>query len=340
VAAAVLTAGFQEIPEDQGAPTPIEQALIEHGCSATRSNSAADAAAFHTCLTERLLVLRTDFGRDLSRLSAQERRAVDSVCSKVRAAEGRDAYVACLAGQLASLSDGRRGAAAASSTTAMPSSLVLSPVTSMPSSPGAPPPRSWSRALPIGLAVVTMFAVAAGGFLAMNAQRRPVKCRVCGVELPDRGDLCQACRHEAADALRRASMERAETERAQAEERHGRDREEQRAREEEEARREHVEREEERRQREQQEGEELRRQASAQQEARASAQVAAPEAVFDPYAVLGLTPDAGPEAIRAAYEEARARYDASHVAHLSDEVQTHFSRKAEAVERAYHMLSA
>ena len=64
------------------------------------------------------------------------------------------------------------------------------------------------------------------------------------------------------------------------------------------------------------------------------------DTVFDPHAVLGVSPDANRESIVSAYEQAKSKYDAEQVAHLSAEVQEHFRQKAQAVERAYQMLTA
>ncbi len=62
--------------------------------------------------------------------------------------------------------------------------------------------------------------------------------------------------------------------------------------------------------------------------------------MFDPYAVLGVTPAATADQIRAAYEQAKAKYDASQYEHLGGELQAHFRAKADAVERAFQMLYA
>ena len=53
---------------DQGGSTVIEQALIEHVCGATQSTGARGTDDYDACLRAQLLSLRTDFGRDLSRL--------------------------------------------------------------------------------------------------------------------------------------------------------------------------------------------------------------------------------------------------------------------------------
>ena len=62
------------------------------------------------------------------------------------------------------------------------------------------------------------------------------------------------------------------------------------------------------------------------------------EALFNPYVVLGSLPDATPDDIRAAYEDARSKFDPNRVSHLGVEVQRHFKAKALAVDRAYQQL--
>jgi hypothetical protein len=66
--------------------------------------------------------------------------------------------------------------------------------------------------------------------------------------------------------------------------------------------------------------------------------VASQEA-FDPYAVLGVPRDATKEDIRAAYQQAKLKYDPDQVIHLSEEVQAHFRAKAQEVDRAHQKLS-
>jgi preprotein translocase subunit Sec63 len=67
---------------------------------------------------------------------------------------------------------------------------------------------------------------------------------------------------------------------------------------------------------------------------------AATEETFDPYGVLGLAPDASTADIEAAYTAARSKFDLDLVADLGSELQEHFKRKAQAVERAYETLIA
>jgi flagellar biosynthesis GTPase FlhF len=290
--------------------------------------------AHQQCLIASLASLRDDFGRDLTRLSSAERRTLDSVCNRVRTEQGRDAYLDCLGNQLVVLRNRRRPAKpAAPEAPALPPPSASEP-SANPATPARPAPslpRVWIGAA----ALVTLFVAAGGAFLTMKARRVKLrKCRVCGEDVQEAGDLCQKCRHEAADALRRAAAERADLERAQQDEQRRRreDEEEQRrhkARQEEDARLQH---EEEARQREsarQQEDEDARR--------RSQPTVVAEEE-FDAYDILGVPRDASKDAIHAAYLEAKSKYDLEHVAHLGSELQEHYKLKAQAVDRAYQML--
>jgi hypothetical protein len=151
------------------------------------------------------------------------------------------------------------------------------------------------------------------------------------------GDLCPACRHQAAETLRRAAAERAQEEQAeQAEQQKARRRVEQ---EQEEFRREQARREEAERLR-QQEEERLRlaQEQKAEEARRRSEAAEGAGDAFDPYAVLAVARDATPDAIQAAYVQMKAKYDESEFAHLGAELQDHFKAKAQAVERAYIML--
>jgi hypothetical protein len=320
----------------EGPPTAVEQALIEHRCGATRATSAPDTDAYDKCLNGQLESIRSDFGRDLSRLSPAERRATDAVCNRIRNAEGRDAYVACLSGQLIALRARRNH-----ETPAVAEQAAVVPI-AVPA-PENPPmaPRSSPLLMWIGASAAAVFVGGAGAMVALK--RRPLAataCRVCGVRVSGGGDLCPPCRHDAAESLRRASLERVEAARAQEDlERRQREQEEElsrrkvredeemrllieaRAREEEQARREA----------------EARRQEEAVRERE---HYGLEEDVFDPHAILGLPSDADRGAIESAYTAARSKYDADQVAHLSEEVQQHFRLKAAAVERAYQLLTA
>src|SRR5439155_14843582 len=85
--------------------------------------------------------------------------------------------------------------------------------------PPAEPPSSRVSGVWIGAGLAVLVAVAAGGaaFVKMRAKPAFGACRTCGAKLLERGDLCQACRHEAADTLRRASTERSDQERKEQE---------------------------------------------------------------------------------------------------------------------------
>jgi DnaJ-domain-containing protein 1 len=191
----------------------------------------------------------------------------------------------------------------------------------------------------IGATVFILLTAVGGVLLAVKTRRVQHQCRVCGTNIPESGDLCQKCRHEAAEAARSAAAGRADQQRAKekAHRRHGEHEEEQR--------REKARQEEEVRLRQQQEQEARVRQREderqrQEEEARQRSQVDAvsPE-VVDPYAVLGVPPDASKEDILAAYQAAKMKYDPDQVAHLSAEVRDHFKAKAEAVERAYQKVT-
>ena len=196
-----------------------------------------------------------------------------------------------------------------------------------------------------GAALGALFVAVGAVRLARKARRAaprdrgggPSKCRVCGEEVRGAGELCPKCRHETAEALRRAVSERADQERALQEE--------PRRREDEEEQRRHIPRqeedaclqqEEEARQREEDARQREREEEDARQRKQATLVA---EEVFDPYVVLGVPNDASKEAIHAAYLEAKAKYALDQVEHLGVELQEHYRGKAQAVDRAYQMLT-
>ena len=338
---AVMASGaeLQVRTPDPNGSTVIEQALIEYMCGATQSARARVTDAYDACLRAQLLSLRADFGRDLSRLSASERKMLDSACSNPRATRGRDAYVACLSAQLVSLRSRRnRGNPAPSEATDPPPETVSVP----PESPE--PPALQESESPVGLwiaaTVFTLFA-ALGGVLVAGKARRAAqrKCEVCGRDIQESGDLCQKCRHEAAEAVRTAATERADQKRAQEDlhRRHSEQEEEQRL---EKARHETEDR---LRQEQEQEARVRQREEEARQrqmeEARQRSQVDIVSSEFDPYAILGVPPDASKEDILAAHQAAKLKYDPDQVAHLSAEVRDHFKAKFDAVDLAYKKLT-
>ena len=338
-------AGAQQVETaEQSPPTPIEQALMEHVCSVVPAGGAPESDRYLACLRTQLASLRTDFGKDLSRLSAADRKTLDTACNEVRTASGRDAYLDCIGNQLTVLRSKRnRGNAAAAPV--MPGASENAETAAAAGTPAAPQPAGGpgSPGLLIGAGVLVVLMVG-GGFVFIKARKVSHQCRQCGERVESSGDLCQKCRHEVAAAVRRAVAERAELQRAQEEEerrlKEQAEQEEQerlrRAQEEENLR---IRRQQEREQEEarKREAEERRQREEEARERRMTAGV--PDEEFDPYEVLEVSRGVSQDDIRAAYEVAREKADPSQVSHLSDEVQEHFRMKAKAVERAFQMLA-
>ena len=349
LAAGGLHADLRAAIPDPAIATPIEQALIEQACS-TPPAIAIDTDKHDECLHAKLTSLRADFGRDLGKLSSGDRRRIDAACEQIRGAEGREGYLTCLASQLAALQarwNRGRGAAVDTASVAVASTEVQSVAVAAPGSgSNASPSRTW--VIVVVLTLGTLSVAAAALFFAMKARpRAPHVCRVCGTGMEGAGDLCASCRREAAEAIRRAAAERAERQRAHDDqERH------QREQEEEERRRLAQEAEE-----AQQQQQELARQSDeavlqAEEDARRrdaerSEQAEAPrhpvsddeDAVFDPYRVLAVPHDASADVIRAAYKQAKSKYDLGEVEGLGDEIKQHYSLKAQEIDRALQMLA-
>ena len=331
-AAMVMTVAVSLEAQEGLDPTAIEHALVEYLCRTVQRPAMIGTEEYQRCYASQLSTLREPFGRDLSSLTAADRKTLDSTCGQMQATRGRDAYLACLYGQLMTLKERR--------------SRGKPPVTAeVPAVPPAPVEDAATAVAPVPVPepssstlwwVVGAIAAAAGAggvaFVAMRSKRPQQVCRGCGAAVEGSGDLCANCRHEAADARRRAIAERVEEERALQEKvrRDAQVQEEERYRElqrrEEELR---LRAEEERRTQEERE----RRLRAAQRDEVAAA------GAFDPHEVLGVAPDATRDAIRAAYQQARAKYDPREYEHLGVELQEHFRAKAAAVERAYQMLA-
>jgi DnaJ-domain-containing protein 1 len=332
---------------DAEVPTAIERALMERACVATETVYAA-IHSHQQCLDAKLLSLRGDFGRDLSRLSAPDRRRIDAACNSLRASDQREAYLDCLSAQLTVVHNRQsRGktptteeAVVASAATPVPTALAASQQIARAS--------SWGTFTIVGGFAAGLLIVGGVAFAARKSRLTTHPCRVCGVVVAD-SDLCPTCRHEAAEALRRAAGERAQTQKAlEQEERRQRESDaeerDKKARDEEHARLRELELARQRQEelaRQQQEEEELQRPAQATVSVAAAASPASVEEadVFDPYLVLGVPSEADPDAIRAAYQQAMTRYDPQLVEFLGDEAQAHFKTKAQSIERAYQMLS-
>jgi hypothetical protein len=344
---AVAAAPQEKVP-DTPPPSPIEQALMEHVCG---GRPTGEAEIYQACLNGQLQSLRGDFGIDLKGLSPVERKALDSGCSPLRM--DREAYVRCLSDQMIALRNRRnRSRQTASSETPPPSpaqadvqaNTVAAPVVTQAVSQ----PSSQSAVLWFG-AIVAMLVVAGGGALLVRKPRarempKTLKCRVCG-NVPESGDLCQQCRHEAAEAVRRAAAERAEEQRgreraSEEEARHQSELAEaerlQRIRHEKAAR---LRQEAQDRQQELARQEEERRQ--REDEACARRQAAdAPEDGFDPHDVLGVPKGASLELIKAAHEEAKAKYDPKLAVDFGGaELQAYFEARSQAVDRAFQLLT-
>jgi hypothetical protein len=339
--ASAVDAGAQRAPVDPAVPTAIEEAIIEHACGSLHPAGALETDAYLECRSRQLTSLRDDFGRDLRRLSSAERRTIDAACTSLRASQGQDAYVECLTAHLAPLR-GRGNRPAPDAAGAAVATAPPSPAPPPVEAPPAGPPASRVSGVWIAAALVAVTVAAAGGaFVTVSTRRKFGACRTCGVKLLERGDLCQKCRHEAADALRRATAERAEQARAQEDEQRrqaAKEAEQQQLAREEEARR--LQREE--AQREQARQEEERAQRQRDDEARQQRQVepGAPRDEADPYVVLGLPEDASAADVETAYKAVRSKFDLDLVADMGVELQEHMKRKAEAVERAYETLVA
>ncbi len=340
--------GAAQTPPDRP-PTPIEQALIEHWCRVP-GQARAPAGVYESCLSAQLAALRSDFGPDLQKLLAAERKAIDKNCSEIRTLGGRDEYIGCLAGQLTTV----RSARGLPSVSAPAAAGPVTPVDIAPLAAGAPVTGAVAAQTSSSMSMLLMsiaFVAAAGGgawvWLSKRSLRSPLHvCRVCGTDVSE-GDLCAACRHEAAESQRRSTIDRAESQRRLADE----------------ARRaqEHLEilqQEQDRQVRQAQdaaqqaEGDQQRDAAKRREEETRRWQEQAAAAIApavdkadhtvdaDPRVILGVPPEASLDEIRAAYEACRAKYAPDQIAHLSQDLQDRFRLKAAAVEQAFQTLTA
>ena len=204
--------GNSDPPVDY-APGPIEQAVIEHRCVGVRTDPSIATDPYHDCLAAQLAVLRHDFGRDLKDLSASERRTLDRACSRVRAFEGRERYVACLSTRLAALHDAASaGSAVGHANSASGVAPGPSAVRTSPAGSPAATDRATGQSSRVTLWIVVVLAggggLAGAAYLLFRSRpRRATTCRTCGA-FTSKGDLCPRCRHEAAEALRRAAAAR------------------------------------------------------------------------------------------------------------------------------------
>jgi flagellar biosynthesis GTPase FlhF len=341
-----LSTPTQANEPDSSPASAIEQALAERGCTGALGE-AAGYDAHGQCLGARLLTIRSDFGKDLNKLSPPERKKLDATCSRLLTARGREEYLDCLHAQLASL-PARPGRDSRSVLAEEP--LAVGAV-AIPPAPASLTVMSASfvSSYPLQSASALLITIAgsAGVVFFVKSRRGRHTCRACAVRVEGAGDLCTNCRHDAAEVLRHAAAERAAVKQAHEDDkrREGEQAEEQRqqkVRAEEEARRRQLEEarrsEHEARLREEdrQEREEFDRQAEESQRAQAAAR---DDAAFDPFAVLGVARGSSEEAIRNAFEIAKLTYDPEEVSHLGADAQDHFAAKLRTAERAYHMLA-
>ena len=323
---------------ERGLATPLEQALIERTCTGPVAG-AAQVGGYDECVHTQLDAMREDFGRDLSRLSSADRRAIDSACAPVRAAQGRDGYVNCMASQLAAIKSRMNRAHASANT---PAASDSAPAAANTASANASNPPAVASLTSLMFEIAATAAVGCGALLALRLRRLRHACKMCGARIGNDGDLCATCRHQAAEALRRTAAERIEQQRAQ-------ENEVRRQREHEDEARQRVAREAEEtrlhqlelaRRREEEAAEEARRrdaEEAADRARQAVTDAAAP--AFDPFVVLGVPRDATIDAVRLAYEQARTKYDLEQVEGLGSDVREHYAAKAEAAERAYQILA-
>ena len=140
------------------APSAIEEALIERDCGPMHPAGSLETPAYLECRRTQLLSLRNDFGRDLRRLSAAQRRTIDAACSDLRESQGQDAYVACLSSRLMALrphASGARVDAASNLSPASSATPAIAPTLPLASSAAS---RWW-----IAPVLLTLVAAAAGG---------------------------------------------------------------------------------------------------------------------------------------------------------------------------------
>jgi hypothetical protein len=332
LAVAGLQPGSGEIP----IPTSIERGLIGRACK----DSAQQTDVNEKCREEKLAGLRSDFGKDLTKVKADDRRKVDATCTPLladAALKGKEPYFECMLVQLTALKNkGRRTAnAAAPETAAAPSDAPAAENAPAPTPAGG---SSSSTMIAGSLGVVALFGGVA--LVVMRTRAKTKKCKSCGADTPaeSESEFCENCRRQMAEAARQRKAEQAEQARQAADEakreadQQNRRLEMQRAREAEEKR---VREYEELKQREYESkvAEALRPNAPEPEPAAPCADSA------DPRAILGVKTDATADAIATAYEQARQKYAPDLVAHLSEEVQAHYREKAEAVEKAYQTLT-
>ncbi len=209
----ILVAALAGAQESAPPPAPVEQAVIEHRCLGIRMTTEVAGDAYHNCLTAQLAGLRADFGPNLAALTLAERRKLDAQCSRIRAVEGRERYVACLSDRLAALraarTDGQPGSTPALVPLPPPAGAEFPAAAPAVASASSPAERTSGMFVVLGIALILAGGAGGGALLRSRRRRGPAQCRACGATFDHAGDLCPACRHEAAEERRRAAAERA-----------------------------------------------------------------------------------------------------------------------------------
>jgi hypothetical protein len=212
LAAALLASAAGAVSaQDDPPPSAIEHALVEYLCRTVHGPTMIGTEAYHSCYSAQLTALREPFGSDLSKLTRAERRSFDAWCGQMQAAGDRDAYLACINRQLVRLK-AQRAAHEKSVEPGPQESEPLAPAESIAAvQPTLPAPEPQPSKLWLILAIGGMIASVAGtAFVLMRDRRTSSACRGCGAAVEGSGDMCANCRHEAADARRRAVAGRAE----------------------------------------------------------------------------------------------------------------------------------
>jgi len=276
---------------------------------------------------------------------SQQTNAASSIarCSSLRTPERLEPYLNCLRAWLIALREARpRGAAASRD-------AEVFGVVSASATPAArerpPEPRPLTSVIMWVMAGVLAGAGAVfGGFqLKKRPSRVEPTCQRCGAVLKAASSLCPPCRHEMGLAAKQAIADRAAEKQADEASR----------------RVEHQQTEERQRLADAQAAQEQQRledtKSRLEQKVRERPQaeprpdLAAPVGAdpyeiaaiveADPFEILGVSRQATPEEIEAAYRECAAKWDEARVLHFGDAARAHYKAKAEAVERAYAVLA-
>jgi hypothetical protein len=331
----LAVAGLQPGPGEIPIPTSIERGLIERACK-----NSAPTDVNERCREDKLTGLRADFGKDLTKVKADDRKKVDAACTPLladAALRGKEPYFECMLAQLTALKNkGRKTAnavapepAAGASDAPAAENLAVAPAAEASSS---------STMIAGSLGVVAL--VGGVALVVMRTRTKTKKCKSCGSDTPaeSESEFCDNCRKLMADAARQRKAEQAEQARQAAEEAK-RDAEQKARRLEMQKAREA----EEKRVREYQELKQREYESKIAEAMRPNVPEPEPAAyganAADPHSILGVEADATTDAIAAAYAQAKQKYAPDLVAHLSEEVQAHYREKAEAVEKAFQALT-